>query len=71
VSLGPSQLKSVWRSLAVRFLTDSSAKIERTRNNHLKWMLNGKTVISAWSPSDHRAVKNTESNLRKHLGWKG
>ncbi len=52
----PSELKSVWRDLAKRFLVDADARIERTRNNHLKRMLNGKPVISAQSPSDHRAV---------------
>lgn len=40
--------------------------IELTRNNHLRWRSpDGAVVFSALSPSDRRAVRNVEKELRR------
>lgn len=40
--------------------------VERTRGGHLRWKSpKGPVVFSASTPSDHRAVKNHVSEMRK------
>jgi len=41
--------------------------VQRTRGNHLKWQPpRGRFVISAFSPSDQRAIKNIKRELQKN-----
>lgn len=40
-------------------------EIERTGSNHLKFRRNGKMVIASGTPSDHRAIRNIATDLRR------
>lgn len=41
--------------------------IDRTKNNHYKWLSPlGRFFFSSGTPSDHRALKNIQRDLRKY-----
>ena len=52
-----------------RIVRDAEARgwtCDLTRKGHLKLRHpSGAIVIAAWSPSDHRALKNLEARLRR------
>lgn len=64
----PRGMKGRWRELAAEFLQDPANRIVLTGKGHLKWITKDGFAISGWSVSDHRALKNHISHL-KRVGW--
>lgn len=59
-------LPKEWRDLIAE-ATRQGWQIELTGSNHLRWRSpEGKPVFSASTPSDHRAIKNIRSMLRRN-----
>ena len=51
----------------VRLLRKLDVTVERTRNGHWAALCpDGTRVVFATTPSDHRAIANTRSALRRH-----
>ncbi len=51
----------------VRLLVKQGIRVERARNGHLDvYCPDGQRVQLSFSPSDHRAIRNTKANLRRH-----
>lgn len=62
--VSPADVKKCWRDLAKQF-TEAGGVITITSGNHLRWSLGQGVVISALTPSDHRAIKNTTSRINR------
>lgn len=64
-SLRASQLPKIWRDLAQKALSQGWT-IQFNKSGHIKWVSpTGKEHTSASTPSDHRAVMNSTSDMKK------
>lgn len=55
-------------NLLVLDLVKHGAEVRFTGSGHLSIRLNGKTVVTSRTPSDHRSILNTRAAIRRIFG---